>query len=1024
MRVTKFAVERPVTTAMLFLGLVMFGLLSYARLSVNMMPDLNLPAMAINTYHLGATPEEIESEITEPMERELATISGLKLLQSYSMPDVSMVFVQFKMGRDKNEALNEVKSKLDLVIPDLPKNAERPLIQFYSMNDAPVIDLVITGDMGGNELYDYADRIVKDRISRIEGVSKINLDGGEIREIKVLADKRTMYDVQMNLSDIADHLKASNVKLSGGDFVNEHREYSIEAGNRFESVDEIRNSFLSTPVGTKSIGDFARVVDSIQQVKSRAILYDLENQKRHGNIVSLGIMKNSTANAVKVAREVKEMLPELQELLPEGVTISVPFDASEYVESAVNDALMNVGLGILITALILLFFLNDIRTTVIVSISVPVSLIATFMAIKQFGGSLNMMTLMSFSVAIGALISNSIVVIENIVRLKKQGHDIKTASVEGTREVMMAVIASTGTNLVVFLPIAAMTSITGAFFKEYALTISAATVFSLIVSFMVTPMLASVLLKKDRKPSLLSVLITSFFNKLEEAYERSLKRLISRRRNPIILFAVMFVFFLMSAGLLAKIGFEFEPQEDNGDVYLELEMVSGTSLERSAELIESVEDIIQSHEEVKVALTILGSKNSFTNGTNFANAQLKLYPKEDRDISNVEFAKILREELEQIPQIIPVVSTVSSDEGAPLQFNLQSSNSEDLRAANDMVVEEMEKIESLLSYESSFRTGNPIIHLEPRKHLLAELGLSSLDVAMTLRNAIYGVKATVLKENGKEYDITISFPQDQVNSLDKIEAIPLFTPMGTYTIGQLADVSYKTSQAQIMHMDKVKTIEFSGNPAPGEVMGDVRNEISAALEQIELPQTVSYSWAGNVKELDETVDDMVITFTIALLLMYMLLASLLENFWQPIIIFTTVPMAMIGVFVFMYLGGHTMNIMSLMAIVTLIGLVVNDDILIHDYTEQLKRKGMEIKEATLLAGKRKMKTVIMTTVAIIFGMLPNALGIGDAGSAYRVPMAIVTIGGMITSTILTLYLIPSLFYLVATRKKKLQVETQ
>lgn len=1018
MKITEFSVNRPVTTSMLFLALVIFGILTYSKLSVNLMPALNLPAMAISTVHFGASPEEVESEITTKIEDELSTLSGVKLLQSYSMPNSSLVFVQFNQGKNATEALNDVKSRLDQVIPFLPKEAERPLVQTFDFKDAPVIDLVVLGEGDASALFEFADRVIKSRLSRIDGVSKVNMSGGEMREIKILADKMTMYDMQMNLTDLSGYLNSANTKLSAGEFVDRQRQFSIETDHQYNSVEEIAGTHIPTPTGVHRLSDFTQVVDTVKEIKFKAIYNDASSNRSYSNIVSIDVMKNATSNAVTVAKEVKEIISELEQELPDGVAIRIPFDSSKYVESSVDDALMNVFLGILFTGIILMFFLNDLRTTIIVSISVPVSLIGTFVAIKYFDGSLNMMTLMSFSVAIGALISNSIVVIENIVRLKKEGMDIKEAAVEGTREVMMAVIASTGTNLVVFLPIANMTSITGAFFKEYALTISAATVFSLIISFMLTPMLASVLLKKDLKPTKFSTTMDRFFDWLETGYERSLGTLISKRRNPVILFTVMFAFFLMSGGLLPRIGFEFEPQEDNGDVYIEVEMPSGTAINRSAELISEMEARVNQHEEVKAMVTVIGQKNSFTNGTNFANATLKLVSKEERTMSNVAFAEMLAKELNQIPEIIPIVTTTSSEDGAPIQFNIQGANQQDLLDANQLMLEELTKVEGLLSFESNSRKGNPVIQLDPDQRLLAELQLSPLEIAASVRSAINGVKATVLKEKGKEYDISISYPADQVNSLEKINQIPISTPVGTFSIGQLVNVNYRTSQAQILHVDKSKTIEFSVTSAPGVVSGDAQKNIQEMIDSVQMPPGVQFKWAGNVQELNDTLSDMILTFSIALLLMYMLLASLLENYWHPSIIFTTVPMAMIGVFVFMFLGGQTMNIMSLMAIVTLLGLVVNDDILIHDYTEKLMHADkMNIKEATILAGKRKMKTVIMTTVAIIVGMLPNAIGIGDAGAEYRTPMAVVTIGGMVTSTILTLYLIPSIFYIIRASKE-------
>lgn len=1027
MKITQFAVSRPVTTAMTFMALLLFGVMAYLKLPVNLMPEINLPAMVIITDYPGATPAEVESEITNLIEKEVATINGLKLIQSYSMPNVSMIITQFELNKDQDKAMAELRNKIDLVVSALPKEAKLPFVQKrskpllapFSMNSGSVVDLIVTGNIDEGELYNICHKKIKDKLARVNGVTKVELNGGKLREIQVEVDKTALYDLDMNLTDLSNALRNSNADMSGGRITMGKQEAVIKTGQKFNSVESIRNLYVSTPSGEKKLTDFATVVDTFASFKTDAFFYDGVLKREQDNIVSIGVQKSSVANAVSIAREVKKMVPELQKALPEGVTISMPFDYSEYIESSVNDALVNVILGILITGLVLFFFVNNIKATVIVSISIPVSLIINFMAMGFFKGSLNMMSLMSFSVAIGALVSNSIVVLENIIRLKKEGMDVVNASIKGTQEVFTAILASTGTNLVVFLPVASMYSITGAFFKEYALTISFATIFSLLVSVTLTPMLASLLLKNDPQLSRFSKWVMKGFSFLEDRYEKSLIRLISKRRNPIILFTVMFTIFLGSIGLLSKIGFEFQPQSDDGDLFVELVMPNETSLERTKELTKMVEEKIAKYPEVEATLSIVGYKNSFVNGSNYANMQVKLCKKEKRELSNIEIGEKMLKELEAVPEIIPTVASQDSEEGAELEFLLKSDNSEDLIAANKMVTKLMKSVEGLISFESSLRNGPPMLQFNPNTRMLAELGISTTELALVIRSAVEGIKATVLTEQNSEFKIRVSLPKNQVNSIAQIKQLPVHTNEGPYTVGQLAEVEYTTSPAQIMHKEKVKTAQFSATSAPGFIMGDVRKEIDQKFKNIQLPASVEFKWGGNVEELDETVKDMTITFAIAFILMYMLLASLMESLWQPIIIFTTVPMALIGVFVIMYAFGTSMNIMSLMAIITLLGLVVNDDILIHDYTDQLIHKlKMPIKEATIKAGKTKMKAVIMTTLAIIFGMLPNALGLGDAGSEFREPMAIVTIGGMITSTILTLYLIPSIFYLIRSRKQK------
>ena len=1003
---------------MLFLALVFFGILSYQKMAINLMPDLKLPVVVVNTIHVGATPEEIESEITDKIEKEVVSLNNLKLMQSYSMEDNSLLIIQFDMKKDPDKALAEVKEKLDLVIPSLPKEAEKPLVMAYNPNEEPILHLAVSGSKSAKELYDWTDRVLKEKLLKIDGVSKADLSGGEVREIKLLADKRRLYEVQMNLTDVAALVNSINAQVSAGDFSNQHRQMAIETGNKFQAVSDISESYISTMSGPLRIGDFCHVVDSAKNLKSKSIYFDGEHQQKHDNVVMIGVMKKSSANGVQVAQAVKETVAALQGELPDGITLGIPYDSSKYIESSVNDALTNVVLGILLTGFILLFFLGDFRTTIIVSISIPVSLIATFVVMRGINASLNMMTLMSFAVAIGALISNSIVVIENILRLRKEGIPIKEAAVKGTQEVMMAVIASTGTNLVVFLPVAMMGSMVGAFFKEYALTISAATVFSLVVSFMLTPMLTSVIFAKDRKPGKFSQRMDRFFSRLENRYERSLSNLIAKRWRPWALFGVMFVVFVASTGLLSRIGIEFEPKEDSGVVNVELEMVSGTSIRESGKIVSEVIDKIAKHKEVKAVFGTAGQKNTFSSGTNLANIMVTLLPKKDREISNADLAEIIHIELSQIPEIIPFVSTSESSQGAPLSFTLKANDIEDLATANKTAKAVLKNVDGLLNFESTYREGKQILHIEPRTHLLAQLGTNSMELGMVVRSCVNGIKAGVLKEQGKEYDIVVSLPEDQINSIEKIKQVPVFIDGQTYTIEQLASMSFKNSQSQILHIDKQKTIEFSLIPDKGVAMNVAQENILKALEDAGIPEAVTFEWSGSAKEMDDTMDDMLITFGIALLLMFMLLASLLENFWHPVIIFTTVPMAMIGVFIFMWIAGTTMNIMSLMAIITLLGLVVNDDILIHDYTEQLREKGLKLREATLKAGKTKMKTVIMTTVTIIAGMLPNALGIGDAGAEYRTPMAVVTIGGILLSTVLTLYLIPSLFFVIRNKKQQ------
>ena len=591
MKLTKFAIERPVTTTMLFIALAFFGIMAYMNVGVNMMPKVNSPSIMVTTVLPGATPEELEKNVTEKIEKEVSGLSNLKRVISYSMENVSTVQAEFRSSKNENEAMNEVKEKVELAMAEMPQSIERPLIQKTNIADAPVLSIVMSGNRSGKELYDLADNKLRNLFTRINGVTKVNIIGGEKREIKILADMRRAAELGLDLTQAGEAIRAANTKLPGGTYDYDGMNFSIETGQEVSSPQAINQLMIPHQGYPLSVREFAVVSDSIKRPTNKSTFHDLKNDEYYSSVVTLNILKEPNANEVKLARAIKEKLPEFEKELPEGVTLSIPFDNSAYTESAVDDALVNVILGIILTGAILYLFIGDHRTVIIVSISIPISLIASFIVLKQLNATLNMMTLMSFAVSIGALISNSIVVIENIVRLKKGGIPIKQAAIEGTSEVTMAVIASTGTNLVVFLPMAMMSSMIGVYFVEYALTISVATVFSLLVSFTLTPMLASVLLKKDLKATKFNQFLDRFFDRLSERYGRSLEKLLAKNRRGVILFVSMMGVFIASFGLLNFIDFNFMPKEDMNRVFVEVDLPAGSSLETSGEYAKKLEKL-------------------------------------------------------------------------------------------------------------------------------------------------------------------------------------------------------------------------------------------------------------------------------------------------------------------------------------------------------------------------------------------------------------------------------------------------
>ena len=650
----------------------------------------------------------------------------------------------------------------------------------------------------------------------------------------------------------------------------------------------------------------------------------------------------------------------------------------------------------------------------------PTSIVSTFLLLQVSGLSLNMMTLMGLSVSVGVLVANSIVVIENIFRFRKMGESIKQASYHGTSEVMVAVLASTLTNLVVFLPIANMSSMVGMWLRELALAAVFATIFSLIMSFTLTPMLASLVLGKEHKPGRLSSALDAFEEKQTRFYSKLLGKILRNKFNSFIVVASSFLALILVIIFFGtKIGFEFLPTFDDGKIKISVEMPEGYNLQATGALLSEIENRLKRHKEVTHMITNLGRMSQLDIGTNMALMDVQLVDANERDISLQDMISVFVKELADIPNARIKVDLGSSagGPGSPVQFFLMGQDLDKLDQYKDVIVKRVKDIPGLINFDQSSRAGKPEITVIPKREKLVEAGLSITDLALTLRSSVEGIQSSKYRELGNEYDITVTMDDNSVDSPEKISGISIASPVGPFRLEQLADIKFTKGYTKILHRDKYIAIMFTGAPASGVPLGNITGEIDRRLSNLNLPPGYYIRWGGNVKMMNDMIQDMIFAFFLAVFLTYMLLAALLESFWQPVPIMMTVVLCMIGVILAIYISNIAFNVVSMMAIVMLIGIVVNNAILMLDYSNQLRReKGMMPKDALLEACPTKLKPQIMSTVAIILGMLPMALGIGAAGKEMRIPLAIVSIGGLLVSTFLTLFVIPAFYYLTSKTK--------
>ena len=1013
MFLSNISVERPVLVTMALLVFVVFGILAYFEMPLNQMPDVKMPFLVIQTVYPGAGPSEVETQITKKIEDAIATVSQVDYTQSYSMENASIIMMAFKMGKDIDIANQEVKDQVDAIIRELPSDVERPVIQKININAYPFMDIILTGKMDGKALYHLADKRLKDRFGQIEGVAQVSITGGNKRQINVALNDQAVFQNKISLAQLVQILAAQNMDLPAGSIKSGTQEYSVRFKGQFDSVDKIGDADIPTMTGIKKLRDIATITDGAEDVTSRAIYYNIPAQRLEENIVRISITSASDGNMVDISKQLNEELPEIQKELPEGAKLELVRDDSDFIRATVNDTFTNIWMGIVLTGLVLLLFLHDLRSTLIVALSMPISIVSSFMFMQIAGFSFNMMTLIGISTAVGILVSNSVVVIENIFRHKEMGNSRREASKKGTSEIAIAVLASTLTNIVVFLPLATMRSMVGKFLVEFAVTVTIATLFSLVTSFTITPMLASLIIPQTVKTNKFGLAFDLWFGKFARGYKKFLSYVIGSKRTARLMIGVTVLLLIVSFALVPIIGLELLPVMDMGNITVNVELPQGYNLDQTAKVYEDIHQRIGKHKEIKHIITNLGSSGFIDTGSNIAASDIKLVDADDRKLSSREMADLLTRELADIPnaRIKVSASTFMMGGSSPVEFYLQGIDNERLEQLKTEVTERIKDTPGLINLDTSSRSGRSEITVEPRREQMAAIGATVYDLALALRGAVAGMVSTHYQEGGDQYDINISLDDSELSTPDRVGNISVAVMGQTYLLSQLADISFAPATNRIIHRDRAKSIVFNGDVAEGARLGDVISGINERLEDYKLPDGYKIIWGGEAEVLASTLKDMVRTFALAVLLTYMLLAAILESFVQPLFIMATVPLALIGVIFSLLFAGFSFNIISMLSIIMLVGIVVNNAILLLDYANIKRRQGATPRDALLEAAEMKLKPIVMSTLAVIIGMLPMALGIGASGVEMRQSMGVVSIGGMVVSSFLTMIIIPAFYYL-------------
>ncbi len=716
MFLSSLSIKRPVMVSMFLIAFVVFGAMAYFGLTLNLMPDVEFPYVTVQIIYPGAGPREIEIQISKKIEDAVSTISQIDFIQSYSMEGVSFVIMRFELDKDVDIANQEVKDKVNAILNELPRDAELPVIEKFDISSFPVMDIVFTGELPVRDLFEIADKKLKDRFSQVEGVGKVEILGGEEREIRIELDNRVVFQNAISIQAMAQILAAHNIDMPAGNFSQRSQEYALRLKGEYKDLETIRDLEVPTAHGIKKLGDLAEVEDTGAEIRERTTYFNNVDKIREDRAILLSIIKSPDGNTVDMAKEIKKAIPVIERELPAGSRLSVVRDGSVFIESSVQDTLGNIIMGIILTGLVLLFFLHDLRSTLIVATAMPFSIISTFLLLQVSDFSLNIMTLMGLSTAVGILVTNSVVVLENIFRHKEMGETRSEAADKGTSEIAVAVIASTLTNIVVFLPIAAMSSMVGQFFKEFALTVTYATVFSIIASFTVTPMLASMMLPEvDRKKHPLGEKLEAIFHAWEEWYRDILKKILASRLRSLMVVLVSIIIFILSFFIAGKVGFEFMPTLDEGDLNIQVELPQGYNLNETAGLLELVEQRLQKYVEVKHILVTLGSISELEKSTNVALVKIKLVPAEERQNSSQEMASRFIMDLSDIPNANIRVAALSSIGGgdAPVQFYLLGQDDQRLESYKEQSDVPDQKYTGTDKPQQQFPAGKTRNHPDP-----------------------------------------------------------------------------------------------------------------------------------------------------------------------------------------------------------------------------------------------------------------------------------------------------------------------
>jgi len=1032
MKIYESAVKKPVTTALIFVAIVVLGLFSYSKLSVDLYPEIELNMATIMTTYSGASAADIETNITKSLETSLSTVSDLKEITSVSKDNVSLITIEFEYGTNMDEAVNDIRSVLDMQANYLPDGAEKPVVFKFSTEMMPIFFMSARTDKNVQGLYKILEEKVANPINRIDGVAAAFISGAPEREIQVRTDPKKMEAYGITDEQVAALISMENKNVPGGNIDVGSDTYSLRVDGEFEESDQIKNLIIGSYQG-KNI--FVRDVANVRDTLKERVTEVSTNGLRGATIV---VQKQSGGNVVEIAKRIKDKLPEIKASLPPDIQLEVIIDTSVFIEQSIGSLAETVMLAFFFVMLVVLVFLGRWRATFIIILTIPVSLVAAFIYLMISGNTLNIISLSSLSIAIGMVVDDAIVVLENITTHIERGSKPKDAAIYATNEVAVAIIASTLTIIAVFFPLTMVTGLAGIMFKQLGWIVTIIITVSMIVALSLTPMMCAMMLRQDPGRS-------KWFNRLYGPIERALDGL-DRGYEKFLRWAVKYRFpviggalamFVGSIFLLRIVGTDFFPETDNAQIGVTVELPVGTRVEQTRALNKYIYSIWKDkYPEMQILQSSLGpsdGSNIFSamsaSGTHLISYTARLSDATDRKRSIFEISDLMRKDLAAIPEIYR--STVTPGGGgmsmgtgsSTFDVNVVGYNMTDADMTAKQIKELMENTQGLRDVKLSRDDYMPQLKVIFNRERLAMNGLTMTSAATVVRNRINGLTASKLREDGEEYDITIINSLKYRTQIDDIKNIMIYNNQGKgVRLSEVGDVVEGFSPPAIDHLDRERVITVSGS-IYDRALGDVATDMQAKLDKMSFPPQITAEISGSVKDQQESFTDMFTLLLLVVMLVYIVMAAQFESFRDPFIIMFSLPFAFTGVFVALWMTGTSLSLIALIGAVMLVGIVVKNGIVLIDYINLNKERGFSVRRAVISGGKSRLRPVIMTTATTILGMVPMAMGIGEGSEIWQ-PMGISIIGGLTLSTILTLIVIPAIYTLfhagdIKRKRKKL-----